>query len=407
MPVEKIEIGTDQILPIGNFFILDDPVKGQLNNATYTLAGFTYYDITDYVTGYQITRGKDSRIGQISAGDLVVTFNNEDRFFDPTYEDSPAYGLTLPKRLVRVSSNDVQQFQGVINDWNLSYQPFGKSIASLQATDGFVYLNNQTLSGGTATAQFSGARINAILDSEFVEWPADKRNIDTGASYLGADVIEDNTNVLQYLQLVESSEQGLFFVDKEGNAVFRDRNDVPTSQDALTISDNPADINYSQIQIAYGSEDLANEVVATSAITNTQVTVTDTVSQAQYGIFNLTLDGLLVNSDAQLEDIAAYLVNENSEPSYRFDSIDIILNNLSLSNQTAVLSRELGDTVKVEFTPNGISPSITKYAQIIRIAHRVDIQQQHIVTFGLSTRNSTPFVLDDVAFGRLDEGAIR
>lgn len=407
MPVEKIEIGTDQILPIGNFFILDDPVKGQLNNATYTLAGFTYYDITEYVTGYNITRGKNDRIGQVSAGDLVVTLNNEDRAFDPTYEASPLYGLTLPKRLVRVYSNNVQQFQGVINDWNLQYQPFGKSVANLQATDGFVYLNNQTLAASTATAQYSGGRINAVLDSEFVEWPADKRNIDTGASYLGADVIADNTNVLQYLQLVEASEQGLFYVDKEGNAVFRDRNDVPSSTNALVISDNPGDISYAEISIAYGSEDLANEVVVTSAITNTEVTVTDTASQYNYGIFNVTLEGLLVNSDQQLEDIATAIVQENSEPSYRFDSVDIILNKLSLEDQTAVLSRDLGDTVKVEFTPNGIAPAITKYAQIIRIAHRVDVQQQHIVTFGLSTRNFVPFVLNDEAFGRLDEGAIR
>ena len=67
-------------------------------------------------------------------------------------------------------------------------------MASFVCSDGFVYLNNQTLGAGTATAQLSGARVNAILDNEFVQWPATDRDIDTGAELLGADVIADNQN---------------------------------------------------------------------------------------------------------------------------------------------------------------------------------------------------------------------
>jgi hypothetical protein len=63
------------------------------------------------------------------------------------------------------------------------------------------------LTPGTATAQFSGARVEAVLDMETVDWPTADRDIDTGASELGADVFDGNA--LSYLQKVEQSEAGL------------------------------------------------------------------------------------------------------------------------------------------------------------------------------------------------------
>ena len=198
MPNQLVEIGFDQIVPGGNWFTLDDPTKGVLDNTSYLLAGFAYYDVTEYVTDIEVSRGKADDIGTISAGELVVQLNNRTRAFDPTYEAGPFYGNILPKRLVRYTSNGIQQYQGVIDDWNLEYTPDGDAVASFICSDGFVYLNNQTLGAGTATAQLSGARVNAILDNEFVKWPATDRDIDTGTELLGADVIADNQNVLEY-----------------------------------------------------------------------------------------------------------------------------------------------------------------------------------------------------------------
>jgi len=293
MAAEKVEVGFDLVLPTGPYFTLDDPVKGQLDNTTYTLAGFQYYDITNYVTNISLARGKSDQLTNISPGDFVVELNNRTRAFDPLYEGSPFYGQIIPKRLVRYSVNGVQRFQGVIDDWNLQYTPDGNATASFIASDGFIYLNNQTLGSATSTAQLSGSRVTTILDDPYVSWPSDNRDIDPGSVTLGTDIIPEDQNVLEYLRAIEQTELGLFFISKSGVATYRDRTHTPTTTDLVALADDGSGIAYQNLQISYGSEDLANEVVSVSSIDGTTVTVTDTVSQEEYGIFNLTLDNLL------------------------------------------------------------------------------------------------------------------
>jgi hypothetical protein len=402
MPDQLVEIGFDLVLPTGPFFTLDDATKGKLDNTTFKLAGFIYYDITNYVTGITLTRGKSNNIDNISSGDFVVELNNRERTFDPEYASSPFFGNILPKRVVRYSVNGVQQYQGVIDDWGLAYSPDGDAIANFVASDGFVYLNNQTLGAGTATAQLSGARITAILDDQFVQWPTLERTIAAGQATLGANVVTDGQNALSYLQQVELSELGLFFIGKDGKAIFRDRTFTPTTSSLTKFADDGTGIGYQNLIIAYGSEDLVNEVASTSVITNTETISTDTDSQNSFGIFNATFSDLLLSTNAQVETFNATLLKKYSEPVYRFNELEVRLNNLDVTNQNKVLNLELGDFVQVVFTPSGIPPAINKYAQVIRANHSVDLNGEHIVTLGLNTLNFTYFKFDDLIFGRLD-----
>jgi hypothetical protein len=108
-----------------------------------------------------------------------------------------------------------------------------------------------------------------------------------------------------------------------------------------------------------------------------------------------------MDSDDQVEDLAVFLASKYSQPEYRIDSVDIHLNDLSTTNQNKILGLELGDVVKVTFTPSGIPPAIVKYAEIINIKHDTTLELQ-TVTLGLATLDQTAFVLDDETFGRLD-----
>lgn len=402
-PTELVEVGFDLTSTGGPFLILDDPIQGQLDNGDWVLGGTLYYDITDRVRSIDITRGKSNNIGSISAGESVVSLNNYDRAFDPTFAASPFYGNIIPKRQVRISTNGITQYEGSVDDWNLEYTTDGEAIATFVTSDGFVYLNNQTLSAGTATAQKSGARISSILDDPNVDWPTTLRRIDTGAATLGANVVEEGTNALSYLQAIEQSELGLFFISKDGYATFLDRTVAPTSETLVNLSDNGTGIKYQDLTVVYGSEELYNEVVVSSTITNTQASASDLDSQNAYGIFNLTLDGLLLSTDEQLEEMAFYLAGKYSQPNYRFDSLNIRLNNLGLTDQNLVLGLELGSVVKITFTPSGIPPAIVRYAEVIRLNHTVDITGEHIVNLGLSTLDFTYLVLDDPVFGKLDD----
>lgn len=406
MPTEKVEIGFDLVLPTGPYFTLDDATKGKLDNTLYTLAGFQYYDVTSYVTDIAVQRGKSDYIANVSSGELVVTLTNLSRAFDPLYTSSPFYGNIIPKRVVRYSINGVQAYQGVIDDWNLEYDINGDSLASFVASDGFVYLNNQTLPASTATTQTSGARVNAILDNSFVQWPSADRDIDTGQTTFGADVIPDNQNVLQYLQKIEQSELGLLFIAKDGTLVFRDRQHVPSTTGLVKFADDGTGIGYNNMVISYGSEDLINEVVANSIITNSEITAVDTASQQAYGIFNNTYSDLLLSTDAQVETFATTILAQYSQPVYRFREITIQLDRLSNADLLSVLNLELGDFVQVTFTPSKVPPAITKFAEIIRLTHNVDVAGDHTMTFGLDTLNFTYLVLDDTIFGKLDQGSL-
>lgn len=401
MPTQKVEIGFDLAGNNGPFFVLDDAERGVLDNTAWTLAGTFFYDVTQYVRDIQITRGKNRDIDSYSAGESVVTLNNYNRYFDPTYAASPFYGNIIPRREVRISSNGIQQYFGTIDDWNLRYAVQGDSTVTFVTSDGFYRFNNQTLTPGTATVQTTGERISAVLDDPAVAWPSTFRNIDTGVVTVGANVVAENTNALSYLKLIEKTEFGAFFIAKNGYATFKDRTIVQPTTGIVTLTDDSTGIGYSDIRITYGSEQLANEIVVSSAITTSTVTAIDLASQGVYGVLNLTLSDLLMNSDDQVEELAVYLANKYSQPEYRFDAVEIILDDLSVEDQNKVLNLELNDVVKVQFTPNGIGPAISQYAEIININHRADLQI-HRVTLGLARLDFLYFILDDPTFGTLN-----
>lgn len=402
-PSQKVEIGFDILSSgLGPYFILDDPLKGVLDNTQYLLAGVLFFDVTNLVKSVAIQRGKNRQLDQYDQGLANVVFNNNDRTFDPEYTLSPYAGQIVPKRQIRISSGDVVQFAGLIDDWNLTYEPNGDSVASAACSDATASFATQTIGTRTNTAQKSGERINAILDLPEINWPTTLRDVDTGQMTLGADTIPDNTDALSYLRLIERSEPGSFFVGKSGNVVFRDRNATPVSG-GVTLADDGSGIPYQSLKVQYGSELLANEIVVESAISSYQAVALDLTSIDTYGIFNLTRTGLLINSNADVDSLATFYANKYAQPEYRFESVDILLDELSAGQQTDLLVLELGDVVSIKFTPNGIAPAIEKFAEVIRIDHSVDLEN-HVMSLGFATLDFALFVLDDAQFGKLDAG---
>ncbi len=402
-PVQKVEIGFDILSSgLGPYFILDDPIKGVLDNTEYLLAGVLFFDVTNLVQSVAIQRGKNRQLDQYDQGLANIVFNNNDRTFDPEYGLSPYAGQIVPKRQIRISSGGIVQFVGLVDDWNLSYEPNGDSIASAACSDATSAFATQTISSRTNTAQKSGERINAILDLPEINWPASLRDVDTGLMTLGADVIADNTNALTYLRLIERSEPGSFFIGKGGNVIFRDRIAAPTSE-GLVLADDGSGIPYQSLKVQYGSELLANEVVVSSVITDFEATALDLTSIDTYGIFNLTRTGLLINANQDVESLATFYANKYAQPEYRFESVDILLDELTDQQQADLLDLELGDVVSIKFTPNGIAPAIEKFAEVIRIDNSIDLSN-HIMSLGFSTLDFALFVLDDPQFGKLDAG---
>lgn len=403
--VEKVELGFDENGP-GNFFILDDPVAGVLDNPTSVLGGGNFfYDVSAYVQQINVSRGKSRALDRYQAGNVSVTFNNRNRYFDPTFVSSPFYGQIVPRRDIRIWANDVIVFYGTVDDWNLDYSPNGDSTATCAAYDGFAFLAQQTLTAATNPVELSGARVNRVLDDVGVAWPSAQRSVDSGYETLQGDDVSPADNALAYLQLVESSEPGELFIGKDGSLVFQDRNRVFPSATVPVLTDDSSGIKYSNVRVVYGSELLFTQAELTRKNDVTIVQANDLTAQAEYGVRTLSLSDLLQNTDEALGQLATYYVSLYAQPEYRFDQVEIILSQLGSTDQAKILGLELGSVVKVVFTPNGVAPAIEKYARVISIGHTASLVE-HRVVLGLGTLNATLFQLDDVAFGILDSGTL-
>jgi hypothetical protein len=378
-------------------FILDDIVAGVLDNTVYTLGGVIFKDITSRVVTIDVERGKNRDLDRFSAGSLTVTASNNDRAFDPNYAASPYAGAIVPRREVRVTVDGVRVITTTIDDWNFDYKPGGNSTAEIQATDDFTLLARQVLTAGTATPQLTGARIEAVLDQASVAWPASLRNIDTGNSTLGADVFDGN--VLGYLQKVEGSEQGLLFIGKSGDVVFRDRLDAtPYSATVVDFTDDGTGIPFTLTAVNYGSELLYNQAIVTSSVGT--ATAANDRSQIAYGVTSYSLD-TLVSTQVQLDNLADFIVQKYGDPEYRFESISVNLDTVGSTYKATCLALDIGDIISMTFTPNNLGDPIIQFGQIIRIGHSMD-GLSHNMSLSVASLDWSFLVLDDAVFGKLD-----
>lgn len=403
VPTPSVEIGFDIVPANANFFTLDSATKGRLDNTTYRLSGSIFYDVTDKVKSIATRRGKNRQLDEFDGGLANVVFDNNDRTFDPEYASSPYAGQIIPKRAIRISSGGRRIFTGVIDDWNLNYTPGGDSEASAASSDAFTLFNTQTLPAGTSVAQTTGQRINTILNLPDVNWPSQDRDIENGTTTVYADVLPEDGNVLDYLQTVAKSEPGNIFISADGNVKFTDRN--PSSAGtAVVLADDGTGIPYQGMKVVYGSELLYNEIVLGSPAAGT-VVAQDPTSIEEYGVLNLSQTDLLIQSATYIEKLAAYYAIKYSNPEYRFESVDIILDQLSNEDQQIILALEISDFVTVKFTPNNIPPAITKVAEIIRIDHDIT-PEAHIVSLGFATVDKGFWTLSDGIFARLSAGNV-
>jgi hypothetical protein len=401
VPTTTVEIGFDLSSLGGPFFTLDDPVAGVLDNTQFTLGGSLFYDVSEFLIEVNSNRGRSRELDRYSAGQLSVTLDNRLRTFDPLNTSSPYAGQIIPHREIRVQSNGTALFYGLIDDWNLEYQPNGDNRVVAIASDGFSLLATQNLTPHTASAELSGSRMNSVLSRPEVNWPIANRVIDAGQASLQADVVDEGVNVLDYLQTVNESEPGSIFIGKEGNFNFQDRTFPLDSSSIVTFADDGSATPFNNLSVVYGSEQLYNRVVVTRA-NGTAQTSEDIDSQIQYGISTLEQTDLLLDSDSDSLLLSEYLLSRYSEPEYRFDALEVELATLSTAQQNAVLGLELTQVVQIKFTPNNVGSQIDKYAQITGITHRTD-SISHIVVLNLSTLDYANFVLDDTIFGVLDD----
>lgn len=384
---------------IGDYFTLDDPTKGALNNSTYTLAGDVLVDVTSDVRTVQVKRGRNRQLGRFTAGAANLVLSNASRKYDPLNTASPYFGSIVPGKQAVIEHNGYTLYTGNVADWNLDYDLGGDNTAQVSCTDGLATIANQTIAAGTASAELSGTRINTTLNA--LGWPTASRAISAGGATLAADVVADNTNAVTYLTKAVDSDPGALFVSADGLMTFRDRNDLQAFTSGATFG--PSAIPFVDVEVEYGAETLYPTVSVNywGGTAVAQVSSTDSTAVRDYGDSELLVDTLLGNA-TDASRLATYLMSKYANPVYRINSLTFALHGLSVPQSQTVLAQELGDMILVDgWAPGGVGAPISQYLTIEGIEHQAD-PGQHFVTFTLSETQAA-FQLDSSAFGVLDD----
>jgi hypothetical protein len=390
---------------VGDFFTLDDPVKGELDDGPFGLAGDILEDVTAEVQSVTVRRGRSRELERFQAGAATVNLDNSQRKYDPAAGTAiTPFGSSMrPRKAITVTSDGLPVFAGVVDDWDLDYSLDGDHVASVKATDGFVFLANETLTPHTTTAESTGDRIRAILDRSEVEWPDGKRDIDDGVATLQADVIEDNVNALQYLQRVDEAEQGALFISADGLLTFRDRRSLQILT-TVVFADDGSGIPFTNVEASFGSEELRNRVTVKRLNGGTAI-ATGTASVTEYGAIDFEISDSLLADDSQAESLASVILRRYEEPLLRIDAVEVVTNALTPAQTAEVLTLDLGSLVEVKYTPSGIGDQINQFVAIDQIEHTID-PAQHRIKFSLSQGEEPALVLDSEQFGILDTNTL-
>jgi hypothetical protein len=427
----KVELGFTSAGASAPFFTLDNNRLGLLNGTEGRLGGGqVLVDVSEYVREFNTSRGKSRELDRFQAGQASVSFNNSERTFDPTFEASPFFGQIEPRRQIVITVDDVIQYEGTVDDWNIDYERGGNSVATAVAFDGIANLANIRLQDFTPTGTVieskkfilddpekgeldnsnnlldgdnailtTGRAINSALDN--IGWPEDNRDLDTGQAIVEDNPIDNDTIVLDYLQKVAISEPSGVFISKSGDVRFIERNAGFLETKPL-FSDDGTGIPYSVLSVVFGTELLFNEILVSNS--TDEVQAVNQTSVNLYGKRDLTRETVL-NSTEQLNQLADFLVGKFGEPEFRFEVIEVDLSNLNSAQRAQMINLELGDFVEVKFTPNNIPPTIDRFGQVISTKSTFTPTRE-LIQIGLQSVQGALIVLDEEAFGKLDSGSV-
>lgn len=405
-----VEIGFNVDAVGGDFFVLDDPVKGLLDdgagtfNTTFALAPeTTFVDVTAYVASISTDRGRDREIDEYGTGIATVVFNDDDRTFDPANSASQFAGEIVPMKRIEIKRESEFLFSGWVDDWSIMYEP-GDNLSRVTAecVDGFAILANQELSeiASSFSGDLSGERIRRVLNRAEIDFPA-TRSIDDGLSTLGATTL--GGNALAYLQACSRAEAGYLFVFRTGVLGFRERTAVLNAESNATLSDDRDNgIPYLVVGQRSAADLLFTRVTGESETTGTEQVSTDATAADNFLVRTLALGTLFNSTDAEVKNLTDYHLERFSAVEERFESATINVGALTADQVQTLLSLDLTHVVTVERSPLGVGDTISRLSLIDSVRHRI-APGSWTAELSFSNADTRSFLtLDDPITGELD-----
>jgi len=398
----QVLVGFQSTTGFGTPFMLDDSFYGVLDTADRgTLGGVTFVDLTSLVESVNIIRGRSRQLDQFNAGTATIAFNNVTQVLNPSNTSSPYYPFVLPRCPVQILANGVPIYTGLITDWNLDYDISNDDMMYASCADNFTVLANQALNAVTPSVEASGTRINTVLDLAEINYQG-ARSIDTGSSTLGAFAISQDTNCLNYLQLVNTSEQGYLFISAAGTLTFRGRSSVLNPVAGATFNTDGTGLPYQTLINQYGDELLYNYIITQSPAGAVQ-TASNAASIALYQAQQYALTDLLNSTTSEVAGLGNYLLGKYQNPVLRFTGLSTQMSALSTANQNILLGLDLTSicTVVKNFVV-GTPSTETQTLIVSGVSHSIT-PGSHIVAYTFESTDGNQYMtLDNTIFGTLD-----
>lgn len=321
-------------------FTIGDVKYGVLG--TGTLASSTVLDpvvdLTPNVMNISIRRGRNVMRDTYEAGTATIRVNDPLSYFNPQNVNSPYYGYLTPLRKLRVSAtyNGVGYFlfSGYTNNYIYTY-PVNQDTGyvDIECTDAFRLMNmaSVTTIATTPAGQDTGTRTGKILDA--VQWPSSMRNIDTGNTTCIADPATTRT-ALNALKNAEFSEQGAFYINSNGTAVFKSRTNVIKSFNDTPVQFNQTSgIPYRNLVFAFDDKLIINAADMTR-YGGTKQSYSNNASIIKYFPHQTNQTDLVCQTDTDALNIASVQVSTRAETTIRIDAMVVDLQDPAVPTAT-------------------------------------------------------------------------
>lgn len=297
-------------------------------------------DLTPNVRNISIKRGRNILSDTYIAGDAVVRVLDPDGAWNPQNTSSPYYPYLVPLRKLRISATtatkDAFLFSGYTTEYRYTF-PQGQEVGyvDIYCSDAFKLFNLaqvETVTGASST-QSTGTRIGKILDQ--INFPSNMRTLATGESSCQADPATLRT-ALNAMKNCEFSEQGAFYIDGSGTAVFKSRNQVVSSISGTPIEFNQTTgIPYKNLVYAFDDKLVINQASITRYGGTAQFAQNAT-SVERYFPHQYSATDLVVDTDASALNIARTYVATRAETTIRIDAMTVDLLHPAVPTDTMI-----------------------------------------------------------------------
>jgi hypothetical protein len=390
----------------GVAFTIGDPVHGVLGvgELSDSTTPALVIDVTDVTRSINIKRGRNILQDTYDAGSATVRIFDPTGRFNPQNTSSDLFGQLTPLRKLRISAlyagNNFYLFSGYTTTYTYTYdQAEQVSYVDITAVDGFRLFNLASITTvtGEANGDDTGERIGKILDT--VSFPNSMRTFDVGDSLVQADPATTRT-ALNAIKNAEFSEQGAFYMDAEGQAVFKNRNTVVASAGGTPIEFNQTgDIPYKNLAFAFDDKLIINQATITR-IGGVAQFAQDAGSVATFFPHSVNYDNLVIQTDTDANNIARIYVSTRSTTTIRIDQMTLDLLDPAVPTGT-VLGMDYFTNVDISnIQPDG--STITKNLQVQGISWDIT-PNRWLGTFTTLEPITDGFLIGNTTYGVLGD----